>query len=424
MPVMVGLVRDQKGEPRKKAIGVLWNLCNDRSSVFYLLEQQVHVAVLDCIREAGPVFATISTNLLISFCRFPEAAAAVRSKGGVELLMTLLSSECIERLKAAFILSFLVGKDESSLALANGGSLLQSYPDLISMLVDVFTNTLASKGGKGYELGNFEVHSIVGAILALSISDANKAILVNAPLLPLLVRVLVMYRDNEPSIKLSYGGGEDLNSAEWAIECLLQLSFYHESDQELQDKYMTPQLGIAELMHALINLPEDRSPYLLGAEAKSNAFNLAKRLLALPPPPPSSSAAAGGGASPFKAGSKPQHVMLSYAWKEKKELVIALELALRDLNYEVWRDETGSALVTSMSGATDDRMAEAIEASAFVVVCVSSAYKESANCRMEAKYAGSLAKKGKTKLIFIMMDEYYTTHSENSLDGWLAFMVG
>jgi hypothetical protein len=190
----------------------------------YLLEQEVHLAVLECLREAGTdcatwdaskLYATKSTNLLMSFCRFPEAAAAVRVANGVELMTALLSSACIERLKAAFILSFLVGKEEAA-SLASSGSLLQAYPDLIKMLIDVFTNTLASKGGDGYKLGNFEVHSIVGAILALSISDANKAVIVDAPLLPLLIRVLVMYRDDEPAIKLSYGGGKDVDSAGWA----------------------------------------------------------------------------------------------------------------------------------------------------------------------------------------------------------------
>lgn len=43
---------------------------------------------------------------------------------------------------------------------------------------------------------------------------------------------------------------------------------------------------------------------------------------------------------------------------------------------------------------------------------------------MEGKYANSLCKKGKLNLVFLMMDKSYTTHSENSIDGWLAFMIG
>jgi hypothetical protein len=81
--------------------------------------------------------------------------------------------------------------------------------------------------------------------------------------------------------------------------------------------------------------------------------------------------------------------------------------------------------VPQMSGETDSRMAEAIEASSFVVVCVSSKYKDSANCRMEAKYTNSLAKKGMLNCVFVMMDSNYTTHSSpDCIDGWLAFMIG
>jgi len=71
----------------------------------------------------------------------------------------------------------------------------------------------------------------------------------------------------------------------------------------------------------------------------------------------------------------------------------------------VWRDEDGSLLMDGMSGATEDVMAEAIERSCVVVVCVSRAYKESPNCRLEAKYAQQLYKKGKVRLAFVMMNE-------------------
>ena len=53
-----------------------------------------------------------------------------------------------------------------------------------------------------------------------------------------------------------------------------------------------------------------------------------------------------------------KHVMISYAWGAKKELVVAFTAELRSLGYEVWRDEEGSTLVPSMSGDTDERMAQ------------------------------------------------------------------
>ena len=53
-----------------------------------------------------------------------------------------------------------------------------------------------------------------------------------------------------------------------------------------------------------------------------------------------------------------KHVMISYAWGAKKELAVALSAELQSLGYEVWRDEEGSAIVPSMSGDTDERMAQ------------------------------------------------------------------
>ena len=70
-------------------------------------------------------------------------------------------------------------------------------------------------------------------------------------------------------------------------------------------------------------------------------------------------------------------------------------------------------------------MAEAVEASCFVVICVSSSYKESANCRMEAKYAGIRKNKGLLECVYVMMDKNYTTcSSPKSVDGWLGMRVG
>ena len=82
-------------------------------------------------------------------------------------------------------------------------------------------------------------------------------------------------------------------------------------------------------------------------------------------------------------------------------------------------------MVPPMAGNTDDRMAEALEAAQAVIVCVSRMYKERPNCRMEAKYANQLYKKGKLQIFYVMMQADYTTVSEpDSCDGWLGIMIG
>ena len=91
---------------------------------------------------------------------------------------------------------------------------------------------------------------------------------------------------------------------------------------------------------------------------------------------------------------------------------------------ETWVDTAGSALVGPMAGSTDEVMAAAVEASSHVVVCVSKDYKLSPNCRQEGSYARQQEKKGKLKIIYVMMQQQYTTvSSPECVDGWLGIMV-
>jgi hypothetical protein len=100
--------------------------------------------------------------------------------------------------------------------------------------------------------------------------------------------------------------------------------------------------------------------------------------------------------------------MLSYCWGKGSNPEHVKMLGAED----------GSLLMEGMTGATEDVMAEAVERSCVVIICVSKEYKESANCRLEAKYAQQLFKKGRTRLAFVMMTEDYTTVSrDQSVDG-------
>ena len=67
-----------------------------------------------------------------------------------------------------------------------------------------------------------------------------------------------------------------------------------------------------------------------------------------------------------------------------------------------------------MKGSTVDAMSAAVEDAAAVVICISQAYKESANCRMEAQYA---LQRG-VKMVPCMMEEGYQP------DGWLGMILG
>ena len=120
-----------------------------------------------------------------------------------------------------------------------------------------------------------------------------------------------------------------------------------------------------------------------------------------------------------------QHIMISYCWTQKV-LVTALAVYLREKHgYDVWIDEVGSTVCGKMSGASDAKMAEAVEKSHTVLVFVSKEYNASVNCQKEAKYAHQRRDKGKVKIHYVMMQRDYTTASKpDCIEGALALWIG
>jgi hypothetical protein len=109
--------------------------------------------------------------------------------------------------------------------------------------------------------------------------------------------------------------------------------------------------------------------------------------------------------------------MLSNCRRVKKELVAALAVGLRAKGVDVWRDEEGSQCVPAMNSSTDDCMATAVECSHTIIVCVSRAYKASANCKMKAKYANDMHKRGRVELVFVWTTPSAARRS-TSTAGW------
>ena len=72
-----------------------------------------------------------------------------------------------------------------------------------------------------------------------------------------------------------------------------------------------------------------------------------------------------------------KHVMLSYQW-DYQPTMKRLNEWLIARSYATWFD------LTNMKGSTMDAMSDAIEGADVMLYGVSLAYKESANCRLEA----------------------------------------
>ncbi len=93
--------------------------------------------------------------------------------------------------------------------------------------------------------------------------------------------------------------------------------------------------------------------------------------------------------------------MISYQW-DNQEFCTEMKNHLVNLGYEVWLD------VEQMHGSTLEAMANAVENSHCVIMCISQKYKESKNCNLEAEYAH-----GKGKIIIpLLMEKGYKP------DGW------
>lgn len=423
---LVHFVAKDEDAVRYHALGCLWNIAEMGNDLCAeeLLRHGAHTVVLELVRAAGPDRALWPTNIIswamnfLMNLAYHEVVIEELCRLGVPDLMVpilLNHNNRSDGVKAMFVLAFLVGKDdiESSVAL------LRARPETISSLVVVLQDTLDLKFEGDFDRGTFCLKLIIKAALTLSISDENKkALILSTPLLYLLKRVIEMYLNNEPEIQDVGGGSEDLEAVTLAIKTLLHLSFYYQETKDLRTVFDSPELQFLDILDKLI-------VSTLSPGAKLCARQLRQRLeTGIEYPFPTLSCPnrrTSGQTGPQK------HVMLSYCWHDtsRPHLVKLLSKELKSLGVEVWRDEEGSTLVPPVSGSIDHCMAQAVQFSDTVIICVSSKYKESINCQLEANYASHLVNKGLLKLCFVMMDADYTPHSSpHYCDGWLGLLIG
>jgi hypothetical protein len=100
-------------------------------------------------------------------------------------------------------------------------------------------------------------------------------------------------------------------------------------------------------------------------------------------------------------------IMISYTHKDK---VLCKQLydELTRSGYRVWID------FDQMHGNVMDAMAQAIEQSHIIIICMSEQYRGSNYCRAEAHYAFQRQR----KIVPVLLQEHYKP------DGWLLFLIG
>ena len=103
-----------------------------------------------------------------------------------------------------------------------------------------------------------------------------------------------------------------------------------------------------------------------------------------------------------------RHIMISYN-SASRELCVKIKKELESMGHKVWID------IEKISGSSLESMANAVENSFCVLMCVTEKYRQSINCQAEAQYA---FRENKPIIPLIMQQGY-----ENP-KGWLGFIMG
>jgi hypothetical protein len=399
-------------------------------------------------QEVNGITAKI-LNFFTWYSRSAMSTKIVREVvGSSKFFLELLTHDKKEGIQATIIAANIYGKEEKN---QFTNSLLESNKGILPFLLDVLEillnssnplNTerraiLESLKKRGFDYYGILIKDIASALRNLSISDGNKKIMISYSkrLFSLISQALKLYIDNSEvcrvieadSTRVTFGGGgKDEESVENLLEFLLQLSFQFDEDKHasvaMRDAFIVKDcFDIQELLEELLKIANDRS---LPFSAKSFATTLLNRLKSAGNTVKEENIQPKASTEANKERPA-RHIMLSYSWSANKPLVVSLGNKLKEMGYDIWRDEEGSSILPSMSGDVTDMMAEAIQLSHMMIIFVSPEYKESTNCRSEANYARSRSLSHNLKLVYVMVNEgYHTRSSPRSVDGWLGFMVG
>jgi hypothetical protein len=448
--VMIRISREHELQPRQMAIKFLASMAKmaTNETINVMISAGVLTLLAHLLKELGSdesewvdksdgnCCGRWCIMLVMYVCRYKDAARAMKTSGGGKIVEAFIttSSQTL-RIYTIIGMGFVFGYGRSN------RTLLIEQKGAIDELVTVFKTTLESKSQI------FTCCLLASCTLALSLVPGNREIMVKSTILELLLAILRRFQVLEKPVtgpkaqnakfpwEAAYNPNaatpEDLETVQYCIDAMIQLSQFFKNDMDLRVKYMSPELGISELLTVII----DRSPVEMGSSYVKKMKDLRLRLAPeaedlayaqkMAAEEEESVEVQDSSHSTSATTSHAQHLMISYSKEYKKELIIDLELSLRDLGYEVYRNEVGSALVGPMNSTNiTKRMPEAVDASHTIIVCVSPAYKDDVNCLAEAKYIMQKLHVSDLKVIFLMLDPKFTTTSKRRIDGWLSFFVG
>ena len=260
---------------------------------------------------------------------------------------------------------------ESLLTLAylvdeNTNHLILADENLLSFIIILLN--LAWQSEDRRRCYGFSAKELAEGLSHLAINDANKKILGQNGVIPVLISVIKT--SNEDEEKAS------------ATRALWMLAFDDNNKEKVRQEE-----GAMDILH---QLQQSENPEVQKAAAGALWEIEGKTARHLE-----------------RIESTGNHVMISYQW-DSQEVLVEVKNRLQASGYRVWMD------LEQMGGSTLEAMAKAVEDSSVVLICVSERYKESPNCRSEAEYTYKLGK----DIIPLMMQRNYKP------DGWLGMLLG
>ena len=259
---------------------------------------------------------------------------------------------------------------ESLLTLAylvdeNTNHLILADENLLSFIITLLDEAWQSEDRHS---NGYSAKELAEGLSHLAINDANKTILGQKGVIPVLISVIKT--SNEDEEKAS------------ATRALWMLAFDDNNKGEIRQEE-----GAMDILHQLQQSKNSEVQKAAAGALWELEGKTARQ-------------------SSEKIESTGNHVMISYQW-DSQEVLVEVKNRLQASGYRVWMD------LEQMKGSTLEAMAEAVENASAVLVCVSRRYKESQNCRSEATYAYDLKK----DIIPLMMERNYKG------DGWLGIIV-
>ena len=260
---------------------------------------------------------------------------------------------------------------ESLLTLAylvdeNTNHLILADENLLSFIITLLDEAWQSEDRHS---NGYSAKELAEGLSHLAINDANKNILGQNGVIPVLISVIKT--SNEDEEKAS------------ATRALWMLAFDNNNKEKVRQEE-----GAMDILHQLQQSKNSEVQKAAAGALWELEGKTARQ-------------------SSEKIESTGNHVMISYQW-DSQEVLVEVKNRLQASGYRVWMD------LEQMGGSTLETLAKAVENSSVVLICLSERYKESPNCRSEAEYTYKLGK----DIIPLMMQRNYKP------DGWLGMLVG